>query len=476
MDLSLLYINDIHGYLEPHSELFYHGKEAYTEEVGGYARIASLINELKAANDQLLVFDGGDTFHGTLPLVESKGEAIVPVLNHLGISAMVGHWDFGYGPKQLKHLASQLNYPVLGINVFKDDGSLFLEPYTFVKAGTLKIAVIGICCDIIDKTMPKQFSEGLKFTDGIQELPAYIRGVKEQGADLIFLLSHNGLPQDVALLNQVNGIDVCLSAHTHNRLYETITVNKTLVIQCGCHGSFAGHLQLTIDEGKIIGHQYDLLPLDGRYTDDPTISEMTDKIMEPYRKLQQEKVANTEQILHRYNILSSGMDDFLLTAVCEASGCQIGFSNGWRYGAPVPAGPVSVWDLYNMVPMNPPISTVELSGKEIWEMMEANLESTFSANPMAQMGGYVKRCFGLQLYIKIENPKGTRIQQLFAGNELVNPEKVYQVAFVTSQSVPEKFGKNRKDLPIKTIEALKQYCIKYGIINLAGNQDSVKAI
>lgn len=148
MDLSLLYINDVHGYLEPHPELFYRGNEVYTEEVGGYTRIASLINELKATNDHVLVFDGGDTFHGTLPLVESKGEAIVPVLNRLGISAMVGHWDFGYGPKQLQHLAAQLNYPVLGINVFKDDGSLFLQPYTLLSTGELKIAVIGICFNV----------------------------------------------------------------------------------------------------------------------------------------------------------------------------------------------------------------------------------------------------------------------------------------------------------------------------------------
>lgn len=476
MDLSLLYINDVHGYLEPHPELFYRGNEVYTEEVGGYTRIASLINELKATNDHILVFDGGDTFHGTLPLVESKGEAIVPVLNRLGISAMVGHWDFGYGPKQLQHLAAQLNYPVLGINVFKDDGSLFLQPYTLLSTGELKIAVIGICCDIIDKTMPEKFSEGLKFTDGVQELPRYIAEVKNKGADIIILLSHNGFPQDVDMLNKISGIDICLSAHTHNRLYEAVTINETIIIQCGCHGSFAGHLDLTIEDKRITGYNYELVPVGQNIKEDQDIAQMVDGIMMPYRKLQQEVVGHIDQILHRYNILSANMDDFLLAAVGEASGCKIGFSNGWRYGAPIPAGNITMWDLYNMIPMNPPVSTVEMSGSEIREMLEANLENTFSADPMHQMGGYVKRCFGLQVYIKIENPKGTRIQQLFVANELIIPESVYKVAFVTSQGVPEKFGKNRKDMDIKTVDALKQFCLKYKDIGKFITRHSVEAI
>jgi sulfur-oxidizing protein SoxB len=470
MDLSLLYFNDVHGYLEPHPELFYRGGEEYTEESGGYARIATLIKKVKSEHEHVLVFDGGDT------VVESKGEAIVPILNSLGISAMVGHWDFGYGPAQLKNLASKLNYPVLGINVFNDDGSLFLQPYVFIQCGGLKIAVIGICCDIIDKTMPKHFSEGLRLTDGTKELPAYIKEVKEKGADLVFLLSHNGFPQDVALLNEMRGIDVCLSAHTHNRLYQPVTVNKTIIIQCGCHGSFVGHLRLQIEGNDILGYKYDLLPVSKQYELDPEIAESINRIMQPYRILQNEEIGSTGVILHRYGILCSSMDDFLLAAVAEATGCPVAFSNGWRYGAPIPAGPVTMWDFYNMVPMDPFISTVELSGKEIWEMMETNLENTFSTDPMHQMGGYVKRCYSLQLYLKIENPKGMRIQQLFIGDDLVEPDRMYQVAFVTSQGVPEKLGKNRKDTDIKTVEALKRFCLKHVVINNAVKSNSVKAI
>ena len=457
MNLSIAYINDVHGYLEPHPELFYKGGKEVIETAGGYARIASVVNDIRKNNPYTLLFDGGDTFHGTLPLVQSKGEAIVPILNKMGFSAMVGHWDFGYGPDQLKNLARQLNYPVLGVNVYKEDKTLFLPPYIITEVADLKVAVIGICSNIIDKTMPKHFSEGLRITDGSRELPVFIERVKEEGADIVILLSHNGFPQDVSLLSNVKGVDVCLSAHTHNRLYEAVMVNDCIIIQCGCHGSFLGHLQLQIEQKKIIGYAYKLITMDRKIEPDTEIEKLVTAIMEPFESMRQEVLAQSASTLHRYDTLSSTMDDLLLAAIKLAGEAEVAFSNGWRYGAPIPVGNITMWDLYNIIPMNPVVSIVEITGAEIIQMLEENLERTFSADPMKQMGGYVKRCLGLHVKMRIENPKGNRIQQMFVGDEPLQREKTYKAAFVTTQGVPEKLGTNRQNLSIKAVEAMAQY-------------------
>jgi len=79
MKLSIAYLNDVHGNLDPHPELFYKGEKEQVS-TGGYARIATKIKDIRAKNKNTLLFDGGDTFHGSLPLVESKGEAILPIL------------------------------------------------------------------------------------------------------------------------------------------------------------------------------------------------------------------------------------------------------------------------------------------------------------------------------------------------------------------------------------------------------------
>lgn len=460
MKLSIAYLNDVHGYLEPHPELFYKGGKEIVATAGGYARIATKIKDIRANSQHTLLFDGGDTFHGTLPLVASKGEAILPILNKMGFNAMTGHWDFAYGPVQLKKLASQLNYPVLGINVYNEkDDTLFLSPYIIIQIEDIKLAVIGICSNIIDKTMPAHFSEGLKVSDGVKELPLFIKQVKDKGADLVILLSHNGFPQDVAMLSNVAGVDVCLSAHTHNRLYEAIKVNDTIIIQCGCHGSFLGHLEIDIEQTKIRDYKYDLITITEDIKPDDEIESLVTDIMRSHQYLKEEILGNTSMILHRYNTLASAMDDLLLSAIKSISNAEIAFSNGWRYGAPVAAGKITRWDLYNIIPMNPLVSTVDLTGEEIMKMLEENLERTFSADAMKQMGGYVKRCLGLQVKMRIENPKYYRIQQIFIGDETLRKDQTYKVVFVTMQGVPEELGRNRRNLPVKAVDAIATFLI-----------------
>lgn len=107
--------------------------------------------------------------------------------------------------------------------------------------------------------------------------------------------------------------------------------------------------------------------------------------------------------------------------------------------------------------MNPPVSTVGLTGEEIIAMLEENLERTFARDPYDQMGGYVKRCLGINIYFKVENPKGQRIQELFVRAERVRPDKVYTAAYVTMQAVPAKYGTNRQNLEIHAIEAMQPY-------------------
>ena len=107
--------------------------------------------------------------------------------------------------------------------------------------------------------------------------------------------------------------------------------------------------------------------------------------------------------------------------------------------------------------MNPHVSTVELSGEEIKVMLEENLERTFSCDPYNQMGGYVKRCLGLNVYFKIENPTGHRIQKLFTGDEEVQPDHYYTAAFVTIQGVPQKYCRNRENKSERIIDAMRTY-------------------
>jgi 2',3'-cyclic-nucleotide 2'-phosphodiesterase (5'-nucleotidase family) len=191
----------------------------------------------------------------------------------------------------------------------------------------------------------------------------------------------------------------------------------------------------------------------------------------PHREMLEEKVGHTRTALNRNTILESTMDNLLLESLLSTVDAEVAFSNGWRYGAPVPPGPVTVNDLWNIIPTNPPVSTVELTGREIWNMLEVNAELTFSRDPYQQMGGYLKRCRGLNLYLKIENPPGERVQEIFIQGKPLEPDKNYRSVFVTSQGVPSAYGVNRTDLDLTALQALLNYFKAEKIVNtpLEGN-------
>jgi len=475
--LTILQINDLHGYLEPHAETVREGNHVEWRTLGGLARIAAAFEDLRKQRENVIALDNGDTFHGTYVPVQSKGEAMIPLMNALKLDAMTVHWEFAYGPQGVKHLASQLHYPILAINCYdKTSGELVFAPYRMLEKSGMRIAVIGIACVIVDKTMPPSFSEGIRFSLGREELPGWISHVRQQErADLVVVLSHLGFPQDVKLASEVDGIDVLVSGHTHNRMHSPVIENGAIIFQSGCHGSFIGILDLELENGTISSHRHRLLPIDDSIAADENMQRLVEAALAPHRPMLSEVVGRTEVGLDRYSMLDASMDNVLLDAIAAAAEVDIAFSNGWRYGAPIPPGPITMNDLWNMIPTNPPVSTVELSGEEIRQMLEENLERTFAGDAYKQMGGYVKRCRGLELYIKIENPTGHRIDRIFADGVPLEPERLYKAAFVTAQGVPQKFGRNRQALPIKAIDALRKYLAR-GPIRQETLRHPVKAV
>jgi S-sulfosulfanyl-L-cysteine sulfohydrolase len=391
--LTIVQMNDTHAYFDIHQELFWQGDHAEYRLAGGFARMATIVNQIRAeSNGNCLFCDCGDTLHGTYPAFETQGQAMIPVLNSLGLDAMTAHWEFAYGPTVFNQRVSELNYPMLAINVFdKVTQKLVYQSYEIRKIGGLRVGLIGLASNIIDKTMPPSYSEGIYFTLGKDELPPIVDLLRhKEKIDLIVLISHLGFAQDMKLLSEVQGIDVCLSGHTHNRLYKPVLNGKTIVIQSGCHGSFLGRLDLEVHGRQIVDYKHRLIEVEATIQPDPLVDALVKQALAPYKDELAEVVGETSTALNRETTMESTMDNFLLQALLESTGAQLAFSNGWRYGVPIVPGEITLNDLYNIIPMNPPVATVEITGEELKTMLEENLERTFACDPYNQMGGYVK--------------------------------------------------------------------------------------
>jgi hypothetical protein len=130
----------------------------------------------------------------------------------------------------------------------------------------------------------------------------------KQGVDLVVVLSHLGLPQDIKLLSEVSGVDVLLSGHTHHRLYSPVWQRNTLVIQSGCHGSFLGRLDLEVERGRVVGHRHELLEVTESVQPDPSVDTLVQAALKPHAA-EFEPVGEVGTALNRN---TATMDNFLL--------------------------------------------------------------------------------------------------------------------------------------------------------------------
>lgn len=464
--VTLIQQNDIHAHLEPHWELFWnHGKPAY-QHGGGVARTAALVKQIRAeTNGHCILVDCGDAIHGTAPAMWTEGAAIVPVLNHLGVELMTpGNWEFGFGPRVLRERVAEMNFPMIACNVERaDSGEHEFSPSHVREIGGVRIGFVGITSPVVTRTMPKAFGAGLRFSHGLDSLPRCISKLRRQEqAELIVLVSHMGLAQDIELVKQVQDIDVVLSGHTHDRLYAPLRFGKTLLVQSGFDGSFIGRLDLDVQNQHVCDYTHRLIFLDESIAPDSEMQTLVQTQLAPHRECMDEVVGQTATALERMHVLEATMDNLITDAYLDATGADVAFSHGWRYGSPILPGNVTMADLWQMIPTNPPLSLVEMTGARIREQIEANLEQVFAAQALQQQGGYVIRVSGLQARVRVNNPKGARVQELEIAGSPVRADRVYRVAVAGGQDI--KNIENKTDTGKRAIDVLCEYFQKHSPI------------
>ena len=458
-NLTILQINDLHGYLAPHCEIFDLGRDERVQSGGGLGRIATLFRNIRRDVDHAVVaLDNGDTFHGTMAAIRTRGEALMAPLRALGLDAMTVHWEFAYGLDRVAEIAAHLPYPIVAANCHRRGAVAPFAPFTIVDRGGIKVAVVGLAAVVARNLLPPNARGTVELTMGEVELSALIPTLRhDHGAELVVVLSHLGFPQDCRLAATVPGIDVLLSGHTHNRLDAPVLVKNTLVMQSGAHGSFVGRLDLTVAADGVAAWSHALIPVDDSLAADADMNALVSDALKPFAQARARVIGVTTSILHRYSMFESTMDNLLLDATASAAGTTVALSNGWRYGAPIAVGPLTEWDLWNIVPANPPVSVVTLTGRQIRTLLEQNIEATFACDPWEQKGGYLKRCCGIEMLLKLENPVGHRIQQLTVQGDVLRDEQTVDAAFLGEQAVPPTVGKNRRAVGVDAVQALEDY-------------------
>jgi len=404
-------------------------------KMGGMDRVATIIKRIRSERgDNMLLLDGGDTWQGSYTANKTLGDDMITVMNALEPDAMTGHWEFTYGTDRVNEIIESLPFAFLGSNIYDNEwDEPAFEPMKMFERGGTRIAVIGQAFPYTPIANPRWMIPGWSFGIREEDIAGHVEAAREDGAELVVLLSHNGFDVDRKLASRIDGIDVILTGHTHDALPEPVIVNNTLVIASGSNGKFVSRLDLDVRDGKVAGYDYRLIPVfSDVITPDPEVSALIDEVRAPYEAELGRKIGTTESLLYRRGNFNGTFDDLICQALLEERDAEIALSPGFRWGTSLlPGQDITVEDLHNACAMTYPAAyRSQMSGQMLKDILEDVGDNLFNKDPYYQQGGDMVRVGGMGYTIDPNADIGARISgmTLLATGEAVDPAKDYTVA------------------------------------------------
>ena len=402
--------------------------------MGGLDRCATVIKAIRAARPDALLLDGGDTWQGSLTAERTKGQDMVNVMNALKPDAMTSHWEFTLGIDRVTEIVETLPFPFLGANIFDAEwDEPAYDPYKMFEVGGATVAVIGQAFPYLPIANPKWMFPNLSFGVREERMAEVVQEVRDAGADLVVVLSHNGFDVDRKMAAQVEGIDVILTGHTHDALPEPVLVGKTILIASGSNGKFISRVDLDVQNGQMMGFRHKLIPI---FSDviapDAEVTALIEAERAPFKADLEEVLGTTDSLLYRRGNFNGTWDDLICNALIDEHEADIALSPGFRWGPSLlPGENITREDLMNATAMSYPAAyKTEMTGEMLHTVLEDVADNLFNPDPYYQQGGDMVRVGGMGYRIDIARPQGERITEMtmLKTGEKVVPAKSYTIA------------------------------------------------
>ncbi len=404
--------------------------------VGGMDRVSTIVKAIRGDRPDALLLDGGDTWHGSYTCYQTQGQDMVNVMNALSPDAMTFHWEFTLGSERVQELVEGLPFAALGQNIFDaewDEPAEIFAPYKMFERGGALIAVIGQAFPYMPIANPRWMFPEYSFGIRDENMQAMVDEVRDAGADLVVVLSHNGFDVDKKMASVVSGIDVILSGHTHDALPEPALVGETIIVASGSNGKFVSRVDLDVRDGRMMGFRHKLIPV---FSDviapDPEMTAVIDAERAPYKEALEEVIGHTESVLYRRGNFNGSWDDLICDALLSEREADIAMSPGVRWGPSLlPGDPITREDIWNVTSMTyGQAYRTEMTGEFIKVILEDVGDNLFNPDPYYQQGGDMVRIGGMGYAIDVTKPQGSRISDmtLLKTGELIDPAKTYVVA------------------------------------------------
>jgi sulfur-oxidizing protein SoxB len=432
--------------IAPHSRMahafthldFVHAARRFGK-VGGFAHLATLVKRLKATRPGALLLDGGDSWQGSATALWTRGQDMIEASKLLGVDIMTGHWEFTLGAARVKQVVEndfKGRIQFLAQNIATADfGDPVFEAFTLREMNGVPVAIIGQAFPYTPIANPRHFVPDWTFGIREKEMQATVDAARAKGAQVVVLLSHNGMDVDLKMASRVTGIDAILGGHTHDGVPAPVIVSnaagKTIVTNAGSNGKFLGVLDFDVKGGKVSDFRYRLLPV---FADllpaDRDMEQLIAAQRAPFETKLGEVLAVNEDLLYRRGNFNGSFDQLILDGLMAELDAPIAFSPGFRWGTTLlPGEPITVERLMDQTAITYPYTTVTtMTGTAIKTVLEDVADNLFNPDPYYQQGGDMVRVGGLQYAIDPAAKIGHRISGMRLHGKPIEAGKRYKVA------------------------------------------------
>ena len=423
--VTILYFNDLHGHLAP----FTIEKDGVEIEVGGIARIASIIKKIetenKAKNIKTLVLFAGDLLQGTPMSTVFNGWPDIECFNTMGVDAMtVGNHEFDFGLRNFFSLKGLARFPLVSSNiVWKDSKKTLCTPYvTFVITNDVSVSVIGVTTTDLMTSTKSSNVEKLEILDPVATTKQAYAQVKDKGP--VILLSHSKHQTDRDIAAAIPNLAAIIGGHDQILLDPFRRVGDVPVFQAFEKGKYLGRLDLAIDPQtkKAIIESWTYIPITKEIKPDPDVERIVSQYQAELGEKFKEVIGEAKEFLdgerERIRYEETALGNFVADIMREYSGAQIALINAGSLRASIKKGKITVEDVFKMMPYDNEVVIVEITGAELMQALTRSVRGTREEED----GGFL-HISGIKFSIR-----GKTIENAVIGTEPLNPDKTYTVA------------------------------------------------
>jgi 2',3'-cyclic-nucleotide 2'-phosphodiesterase (5'-nucleotidase family) len=394
-------------------------------ELGGAARIATLVNE-RADKNPLMLFSG-DTFSPSIMSTLFQGSQMVDVYNHLGLDyAVWGNHEFDYGPELALQRAGESQFPWLSTNLLDAQTGEPLSGGVHLAVtdwnGT-KVGLIGLVNNWLNLTSA---GDNAQYNDYIPAAQAAVAELKAQGAELIIALTHMDMADDRELATAVPEIDLILGGHDHDPMHEV--VNGTLIWKTGSDFRTLGELRVFKVPGQkdIILPKY--IPVTANITEDPdmaaVVASYTSQLDAELGQVIGETTVALDATRSGVRTGESNFGNIITDAIRAYAQTDVAIMNGGGIRTDQMYGPgeLTKRDIYAVLPFGNIVTSIELTGAQLKEALENGVTNVEDG------AGKFPQVSGLSFVYDPSAPAGARLVEVVVGGAPLDETRTYTVA------------------------------------------------